>query len=209
LWDFPDGTLAGREVASFLLARAAGWDLIPATVLRNGPFGPGMVQQWIPDAEPESVIDVLAPEELPAGWLRVLAAEGPGGEPLVVAHADDPALAVMAGFDLVVNNADRKGSHILPTGGRVLGVDHGVTLHTEPKLRTILWGWAGRPLPPAVVDGLTRLTDAVAGNLGDRLSGLITPREVAALGRRVAALRHEPRFPLPPTDRSPIPWPPW
>ena len=209
LWDFPDGTLAGREVASYLVAEASGWHCVPVTVLREGPFGTGMVQQWITDADPDVTADLLPADQVPAGWLPVLSAEDQDGNPVVVAHADLPALAVLAGFDLVVNNADRKASHILPTpDGRVRGVDHGVTLHVEPKLRTILWGWAGRPLPEAVTAGLDRLDTAVTGELTDRLAPLITEREVAALAERVRALRADPRFPSPPRHRTPIPWPP-
>jgi uncharacterized repeat protein (TIGR03843 family) len=209
LWDFPDGTLAGREVASYLIGQAAGWRCVPVTVLRDGPFGPGMVQQWIGDADPDLTVDLLPAEEVPSGWLPVLAAEDGDGNPVVVAHADDPALAVLAGFDLVVNNADRKASHILPTpDGRVRGVDHGVSLHREPKLRTVLWGWAGRPLPEAVTAGLDRLAAALGQGLADELAELISESEVLALAERIAALRAEPRFPTPPRNRTPIPWPP-
>jgi len=209
LWDFPDGTLAGREVASYLISRAAGWHCVPVTVLRDGPYGPGMVQQWITDADSDLTADLLPADELPDGWLPVLSAVDMEGNPVVVAHADTPALAVLAGFDLVVNNADRKASHILPTpDGRVRGVDHGVTLHEQDKLRTILWGWAGQALPESVTDGLERLVPAVAGTLGERLSGLIGEAEIAALAGRVRALLADPRFPEPPRHRTPIPWPP-
>jgi uncharacterized repeat protein (TIGR03843 family) len=209
LWDFPDGTLAGREVASYLISRAAGWHCVPVTVLRDGPYGPGMVQQWITDADSDLTADLLPADELPDGWLPVLSAVDMEGNPVVVAHADTPALAVLAGFDLVVNNADRKASHILPTpDGRVRGVDHGVTLLEQDKLRTILWGWAGQALPESVTDGLERLVPAVAGTLGERLSGLIGEAEIAALAARVRALLSAPRFPEPPRHRTPIPWPP-
>jgi len=209
LWDFPDGTLAGREVASYLIGQAAGWRCVPVTVLRDGPFGPGMVQQWIGDADSDLTVDLLPADEVPAGWLPVLAAEDGDGNPVVVAHADDPALAVLAGFDLVVNNADRKASHILPTAdGRVRGVDHGVSLHREPKLRTVLWGWAGQPLTGAVTAGLDRLADALTAGLADELAELISEPEVLAMAERIAALRADPRFPAPPRNRTPIPWPP-
>jgi uncharacterized repeat protein (TIGR03843 family) len=104
-----------------------------------------------------------------------------------VVHADNPALAVLAGFDAVVNNADRKGSHVLPTAdGRILGVDHGLCFHTDDKLRTILWGWAGKPLPQPVIDGIERLRTDLDGDLGDRLDELITTAEMAALRVRLA-----------------------
>ena len=146
LWDFPDGTLAERERAAFLVSRTARWDCVPLTILRDGPYGHGMVQRWIEDADPEDVVDLAPVSRIPAGWLPVLRAVDVDGSDVAVVHADTPALSTLAGFDLVVNNADRKGSHVLPLpDGRVLGVDHGLTFHTDDKLRTILWGWAGKP----------------------------------------------------------------
>ena len=114
-------------------------------------------------------------------------------------HADNPALAVLAGFDLVVNNADRKGSHVLPTAdGRILGVDHGLCFHTDDKLRTILWGWAGHPLPDAVIDGIARLRSALDGDLGERLDELITTAEMArAAAPARPALAATKKFPGP------------
>jgi len=126
-----------------------------------------------------------------------------------VVHADNPALAVLAGFDAVVNNADRKGSHVLPTAdGRILGVDHGLCFHTDDKLRTILWGWAGKPLPQQVIDGIERLRTELDGELGDRLDELITTAEMAALRVRLAELSVTRVFPRAPGHRTPIPWPP-
>ncbi len=111
------------------------------------------------------------------------------GDDVAVVHADNPALAVLAGFDLVVNNADRKGSHVLPTpDGRILGVDHGLCFHQDEKLRTILWGWAGTRLPAAVLAGLGRLTCELDGTLGDQLDELITTAEIAALRHRIERL---------------------
>ncbi len=220
LWDFPDGTLAAREVAASLVAQTAGWDCVPATVFRNGPLGPGMVQEWIADAEPDRVADLLPAADVPDSWLPVLAARDESGRRLLVAHADEPALATLAAFDLAVNNADRKASHILATAdGRIRGVDHGLTFHREPKLRTILWGWAGQPLPAGAVDGLRRLADAMdatdadpavspAAPLAKSLSALISDVEITALRTRIRRLLAEPVFPLPPTDRTAIPWPP-
>ncbi len=148
LWDFPDGTLAGREVAAFLISEAAGFDVVPPTVLRDGPFGPGMVQVWVDTDDERELVDVCAPAEAPHGWIGVLRARGERGRPAVLVHADTPALRRMAAFDVVVNNADRKGGHVLAgTDGHVYGVDHGLTLHVEDKLRTVLWGWVGQPLP--------------------------------------------------------------
>jgi uncharacterized repeat protein (TIGR03843 family) len=212
LWDFPDGTLAGREVASYAISEAAGWRCVPPTVLRDGPYGAGMVQQWIEDADPDLTADLLPPAALPDGWYPILRAVDEDGAELVLAHAPLPALAVLAGFDLVVNNADRKASHILPTpDGRVRGVDHGLTLHPDDKLRTILWGWAGQPLPAAVLDGLARLRSALrapSSPLQANLRSLVGKPELRALAGRIDALATTPCYPAPPDHRTPIPWPP-
>lgn len=209
LWDFPDGTLAGREVAAALVARAAGWECTPETVFRDGPFGAGMVQEWVDDADPDRVADLIPADDRPPSWLPVLAARDESGRALVVAHADDPALAVLAAFDLAVNNADRKASHILATpDGRIRGVDHGLTFHVQPKLRTILWGWAGRPLPAPAVAGLAKLKRSLDADLAEQLAAYLSAEELAALRIRIRALIDDPVFPLPPTDRTAIPWPP-
>lgn len=210
LWDFPDGTLAARERAAYLVSRAAGWDCVPLTILRPGPYGDGMVQQWItvPD-DAQDTVDLLPVEKMVPGWLPVLRAVDMDGSDVVVAHADRPALARLAGFDVVVNNADRKGSHILTSpGGRILGVDHGLCFHTDNKLRTILWGWAGDDLPDEVRDGVGRLRTGLDGELGDQLDELLTGAEVTAFRRRLERLLERPVFPRPPTNRTPIPWPP-
>ena len=210
LWDFPDGTLAGREVASAMIAGAAGWDCVPPTFLREtGPLGVGMVQRWIECASPDTLVDLHPVKKLPTGWLPVLRAIDAVGDPVVLAHADDPGLKLLATFDLVVNNADRKGSHVLPVpGGPVYGVDHGLTLHVETKLRTVLWGWAGTALDENAVEGLRRITGALDGPLGEALSGLLTSRELTALQHRLARLVRKPVFDTPPEHRTPIPWPP-
>ena len=129
LWDFPDGTLAGREVAAYAVSEATGWDVVPPTVLRDGPFGPGMCQLWIDTVadDDHALVDVMARGVPAGGWLHVLDALGSGGEPVVLAHADDERLRRMAVLDAVINNADRKGGHVLPGPTRsVHGVDHGV-----------------------------------------------------------------------------------
>jgi uncharacterized repeat protein (TIGR03843 family) len=209
LWDFPDGSLAGREVAAALVAHAAGWECVPPTFLRDGPVGTGMIQLWIDDADSETMVDLFPRKKLPKGWLPVLRATDATGSPAVLAHADDPRLQLLATFDLVVNNADRKGPHVLPViGGPVYGVDHGLTLHSENKLRTVLWGWAGEPLPEQGVEGLHRLRTAVAGDLGELLAELLTLTEIAALQRRIDRLLDRPEFDRPPEHRTPIPWPP-
>ncbi len=209
LWDFPDGTLAERERAAFVVARAAGWDCVPLTVLRDGPYGTGMVQRWIEGADPEDVVDLVPVRKVPKGWLPVLRAVDVDGADVAVVHADSPALALLAGFDVVVNNADRKGSHVLPTAeGRIYGVDHGLTFHTDDKLRTILWGWAGRALPDEVTDGVLRLRRELDGNLGEELVALLTLTEIRALRDRLDAMDRTRKFPKAPAHRTPIPWPP-
>lgn len=211
LWDFPDGTLAGREVAAYAVSHASGWRVVPPTVLREGPFGPGMVQLWVDTVEePDELVDVMAPEALPAGWLRVLDALGSDGEPVVLGHADDERLRRIAVLDVVLNNADRKGGHVLVEGdGTVRGVDHGVSFHTEPKLRTVLWGWAGEQLRPAEVEVLERLQADLDGDLGSVLAGLVSRPELRATQRRVALLLQERRLPFPVDGWPAIPWPPF
>jgi uncharacterized repeat protein (TIGR03843 family) len=218
LWDFPRATLGRREVAAYLVSEAAGFDLVPPTVLRGGPFGTGSVQLWVDPvdegaAEPGAgLVDVLPPEQVTPGWLRVLDAYGADGEPVVLVHADDERLARMAAFDAVTNNADRKGGHVLRgAGDRVLGVDHGLTFNAEPKLRTVLWGWAGDALPSDAVEAVEEL----AGRLGEgsalteALCELLSAGEVRALRQRTRALLRRRRFPLPDAGRPLIPWPPF
>ena len=210
LWDFPDGTLAGREVATYLLSEATGWRIVPPTVLRDGPFGPGMCQLWV-DADPSvRLIDVVPPSRLPAGWLRVLDALGSGGQPVVLGHADDARLRRMAVLDAVVNNADRKGGHVLPLpDGQVLGVDHGVCFHVESKLRTVLWGWAGEALSGEETTVLHRLGEQLDGDLGAQLATLLTRAEVRATRRRIDGLLSDGRFAVPSEGWPSIPWPPF
>ncbi|MGK5631108.1 SCO1664 family protein [Streptomyces sp. URMC 123] len=211
LWDFPDGTLARREVAAYEVSEATGWDLVPPTVLRDGPYGEGMCQLWI-EADPAAeLLALVEGEEAGPGWKAVGPAELGGGRTALLVHADDPRLRRLAVLDAVLNNADRKGGHLLPTAdGRLYAIDHGVTFNAEDKLRTLLWGWAGEPLPGEAVEALGRLgTDlADGGPLGARLSELITPVELGALRVRVSTLLAGGRHPLPSGRWPAIPWPP-
>jgi uncharacterized repeat protein (TIGR03843 family) len=212
LWDFPDGTLAGREVATYLVSKAAGFCVVPATVHRDGPFGPGMVQRWIELDEGRELVDIVAPRHVEPGWRTVLRARGDDGEPALLVHDDDPALRAMAALDVVVNNADRKGGHILAgADGRVYGVDHGICLHQETKLRTVLWGWVGESLDDEVTAGLQRLRAALSpGNaaaLGDEIGDHVTRAELKALRSRVDRLLHANELPAPSGGWPPIPWP--
>jgi uncharacterized repeat protein (TIGR03843 family) len=169
-----------------------------------------MVQLWVDQPETTTdtdLVDLCAPNSVPPGYLSVLRAYDYGGDEVILAHADDPRLRRMAVFDVVINNADRKGGHILTAlDGRVYGVDHGVSLHVEDKLRTVLWGWAGKPLDDEAIAALARLEGRLGSALGDVLREHITTAEVAALRGRVRALLKDPVMPLP-DRRRPIPWP--
>jgi uncharacterized repeat protein (TIGR03843 family) len=221
LWDFPRHTLARREVAAYELSAGAGWDVVPPTVLREGPFGAGSVQWWVeaggvdPDGDPlpgepgAGLVDVVPRHRVPQGWLHVLDAEGADGRRVALVHADDPTLRRMALFDVVANNTDRKGGHVLRhAGGAVFGVDHGLTFNVDDKLRTVLWGWAGQPLDEESSEALDRLVPELTGGpLRERLCTLLAPEEVERTARRAAALRRRGRFPRPSGEGPSIPWP--
>lgn len=212
LWDFPDGTLANRERAAYLVSEATGWGLVPPTVLRDGPFGAGMVQLWIdaPEADDDAValVDVVPLGDVPAGWLRVLDAEDDRRQAVSLIHRDSLVLQQLATLDAMINNADRKGGHVLcGDDGRVYGCDHGVTFHQEGKLRTVLWGWAGEPLPDACRDGVGLVAAALKADLGEALRPLLSPVEQDALTARVRRLTRTARFPMPSQEWPAIPWP--
>jgi len=189
LFDFPIGTLTRREVAAFLVSEAMGWGVVPPTVLRDGPYGEGMLQEWI-DVDPDA--DVIG-----------------------LVNDDDPRLRRIATFDAVVNNTDRKAGHLLPIpGGHLHAVDHGVTFSTEPKLRSVLWAWEDEPFDGEEVAGLTRVRDALGkgglpGPLAIALSELLSLEEIEATRARVGALLESGRFPGPNPDWPAIPWPPF
>ncbi|HEX6870647.1 MAG TPA: SCO1664 family protein [Micromonosporaceae bacterium] len=210
LWDFPDGTLAGREVAAYLLCEASGWNLVPPTVLRDGPLGEGACQLWLDEPEDAPPLVGFVPaDNLPPGWLSVASARDEAGAAYLLAHADDTGLARMALFDAVVNNADRKGGHVLHLGdGRLYGVDHGVCFHVEDKLRTVLWGFVGRPLPAPEAQVLAGLATELRGALGQRLAELISAEEVEAAAARVDRLLAQGCFPDPVPGWPAVPWPP-
>ena len=187
LWDFPSGTLCQREVAAFEVSDALGWGLVPPTVLRDGPMGPGSVQLFIPH-DPERHYFVLVEDE---------------------AHHE--ALVRLAVFDLLVNNADRKGSHVLAADdGRLLGVDHGLTFHVAQKLRTVIWELGGAAVPEALRADALRLADALTagGDLAERLAALLDDDEVAMLARRAAGVAELAALPDVPREARPYPWPP-
>ncbi|HET6731965.1 SCO1664 family protein [Mycobacterium sp.] len=216
LWDFPDGTLAGRERAAYLVSDATGWNIVPYTIIRDGPAGPGMLQLWVDQPGDEvgdepaggpDLVDLLPAGHVPAGYLAVLQAYDYAGDEVTLVHADDVRLRRMAVFDVLINNADRKGGHILSgVDGQVYGVDHGVSLHVEDKLRTVLWGWAGKPVDDETLDTVAYLRDGLRGELGQQLCEHITDREIDALHARTLALLDNPVMPTP-DRRRPIPWP--
>ncbi|MGW1914431.1 SCO1664 family protein [Streptomyces sp. NPDC002076] len=209
LWDFPDGTLAGREVAAYEVSEATGWGLVPPTVLRDGPYGEGMCQLWIDVQAEAELLALVDAEEPEPGWKAIGLAEVGEGRTALLVHADDERLRRLAVLDAVINNADRKGGHLLPTtDGRLFGIDHGVTFNVENKLRTLLWGWAGEPLTAEAVEALQGLRGALGGPLGERLTALITPAEIDATRARVEALLTTGVHPEPNGEWPAIPWPP-
>jgi hypothetical protein len=182
LWDFPDGNLASREFAAFLISEFMGAHIVPITILRDGPFGTGMVQEWI---DIDSSIDL---------------AEYFG--------RDEMQLRQMALFDAVINNTDRKIGHLLPRNdGKLFGCDHGVTFHQENKLRTVLWQWAGSELSIEEIHVLEKLLEKLQSTEGDVLRTLLTIDELRALNDRIQELISTKAFPLPSTDWPAIPWP--
>ena len=184
LWDFAPGTLCLREVAAYVVSQALGWPLVPPTVLRDGPHGAGALQLFI-DADPDATYFSLCEERL-------------------------PDLLPIALFDLLANNADRKGGHLLlDRWDRIWAIDNALTFHTEPKLRTVIWDFAGEPIPEAYQAGLRGLQEQLGGEgaLREMLAKLLTEEEVAALGARLAALLENPVFPFPDPDRRQVPWP--
>ena len=183
LWDFPRGTLCQREVAAYLVARELGWPDIPPTLLRAGPEGPGSVQLFV--------------EFDPAEHYFTL--EG----------TRDDVFQRVALFDLIVNNADRKGGHcLLASDGTIWVVDHGVCFHQDPKLRTVIWRFAGQPIEPDLLADLTRLRGRLEqGSLLDELAELLSTQELDALSDRIRTVVDRRAFPEPGPGR-PYPWPP-
>lgn len=185
LWDFPTGTLSRREVAAYVVSELLGWDIVPPTVWRDGPFGPGMVQEWIDVDEGVDLVELV--------------------------QSDRSDLQRMAVFDVVINNSDRKGGHVLPTtDGRIFGIDHGVAFSIEDKVRTVLWQWEGDALPADVVVDLVRFAESMNEvEIRDSLGGLLSGREIRALRRRVDRILVSGRHPGPSPDWPAIPWPPF
>jgi hypothetical protein len=184
LWDFPDGTLANREFGAYLISEAMQLDCVPPTLLREGPFGFGMVQLWIDIDEEVDLAELF--------------------------RKDLPGLRNLALFDVVINNTDRKIGHLLPSPeGHIYGCDHGVTFHAEDKLRTVLWQWEQLVLSDSELATLKLLETKLAGEVGDSIQQLITKEEFSALLLRVSRLLDQKVFPSPSPDWPAIPWPPF
>ena len=180
LWDFEDGNLASRELAAFIVSDSGGFDVVPFTILRDGPFGLGMVQQWI---EIDSNADIIE-----------------------FGQSGDKQLKRLALFDAVINNTDRKFGHLLlDNSGKLYGCDHGVAFHKEDKLRTVLWQFAGQDFDQEEIDLLDTL---VKIDWNDKLSNFLTNDEIQALNMRIEKLIHQRKFPEPSPSWPAVPWPP-
>lgn len=185
LWDFPADTLAFREAAAYLVSETLGWSLVPPTIYReDGPLGPGSLQYYI-EHDPEYQFFSFSPE-------------------------DRGRLQPVALFDLVINNADRKGGHLLvDPEDHIWAIDHGICFHEQPKLRTVIWDYAGEPLPDALCEDLVRFLELLAPetDFHQALSDLLFAREIKAMRQRIKRLLAAGKFPAPPTDSRPYPWP--
>ncbi len=187
LWDFPEGSLSRREVAAFLVSQALGWELVPPTVYRRtGPYGPGSLQLFI-NHDPEYHYFSFRPEH------RV-------------------RLRPVAAFDVIINNADRKGGHVLIDANDHLWlIDHGVCFHEEDKLRTVIWDFAGQPLPDPLANDLKRFSSQLQDHEDKTthlLTQLLSAEENMAMAMRIKDLLAKGCFPAPHPDRRPYPWPP-
>ena len=182
LWDFQDGNLASREYAAFLISELMQFHIVPTTILRDGPYGMGMVQEWI---EIDTSIDLAEYFVQDLAQLRALAL-----------------------FDAVINNTDRKIGHLLPReDGKLYGCDHGVTFHEENKLRTVLWQWAGQNLSVEELNSLSELMLKLDSHQGEVFNKLLTTGEIAALRTRIMNLIDQKSFPMPSPEWPAIPWP--
>jgi uncharacterized repeat protein (TIGR03843 family) len=186
LWDFPHGSLARREVAAYLVSEALGWNFVPPTILRkDGPLGSGSLQQYID--------------------------HDPNDHYFNFEEKDRQRLRAVVIFDLLLNNADRKGGHILrDTQDDLWLIDHGLCFHSEDKLRTVVWDFSGEEIPQDILSCVTRLTDQLKEGelLYTELLKYLRPGEISALctrARRVFEIGH---FPSPPASRRSYPWPP-
>lgn len=211
LWDFPEDSLAAREAAAFVVSHAGGWDLIPPTVLRDGPLGVGSVQRWVGPLDERPDHELLRVDRgvtVPDGYVPIWSVMDEYDRAQVVSHARIPALQDLAVLDAVLNNADRKASAIIVDDeGRVWAIDQGLCFHHEPKLRTCLWGFAEEPLSEQNLERLQRLAEFLHAD--ESLASLLTAQEVRALRLRCDRLIRNQQYPKVPEGRTPLPWPLW
>ena len=182
LWDFPDGCLAHREFAAYLVSEHLGLNVVPLTVLRDGPYGQGMAQEWITIDESIDLAQFFS--------------------------TDHPGLRTMSLFDAIINNTDRKIGHLLPENMDVVyGCDHGVTFHAEDKLRTVLWQWSGEPFTDQEIHILEHAKSSLQAELRIKLEPLLTDNEIDAIDSRVRKLLKDGCFPAPNPNWPAVPWP--
>lgn len=208
LWDFPSGTLGRREVATSVLDRALGWGLVPVTVWRDeAPLGPGSLQAWV-DIDPERPpVDVVEARAIPTGWHVVAEGEGARGDHVCLVHEDSSDLRRLALLDALANNADRKGGHVLRSRtGCLAGIDHGLTFHPEPKLRTVLWGWSGTEIEATHVADLRSLAQGWR-HTASELAAHLSRAEVVATRERLDHLLRSSSYPGPDGAWPALPWP--
>lgn len=183
LWDFPDGTLYLREYLAYRLSEALGWGLVPYTIIRDGEQGIGSVQLFVDS-------------DLEANYFTMR-------------ESHRERIQQLCAYDIIANNADRKASHcLLGTDGRVWGIDHGIAFHWESKLRTVIWDFAGQPIPDWMMKDVGNLAERLesAGGFREEMAGLLSRQEAGAFCSRVEDLLQRPVFPYPVSRRS-VPWP--
>lgn len=203
LWDFPDHTLHLRERAAFVLSEMLGWNVVPETTIEEGPYGVGSFQKWI-KAEPTTV-DIFPPNEVPKDWLTIVSGIDEHGAPVTLAHEDSSRLQQIAVFDALINNADRKAGHLLTdASGQTYGIDHGVTFSAEGKLRTVLWGWVGQPIPAELMNDIVILKSKISDS---ELVELLNEEELSALKDRIEMLIVDDVMPSPSPHWPAVPWP--
>jgi len=203
LWDFPEGTLAKREVAAFVLSELLGWNIVPQTTLEIGPEGEGSLQLWVEGAIDD--VDLFSPTDIPHGWHHILSGVDESGQQIVLAHSANPLLAKLALFDVIINNADRKAGHILTLkSGHIVGIDHGVAFHAETKLRTVLWGWINALVEPELISDLTSVLLKIPSS---SLVELLSDEEISALIDRIKEVVHRGVYPEPSAEWPAVPWP--
>ena len=209
LWDFPQDTLSKREVASYEMSEALGLHVVPPTVWRTkGPVGPGMCQVWIDEVTEMQLVAVLPGGEDLTNWHHVFDGSDEYGGVVSLVHARDVTLQKVALLDAVINNADRKGGHLLvDEQQRVWAIDHGVSFSTEEKLRTVLWGWAGKSLPNDLAAPVAALREMLSTGIPESVTGWLSTDEVESLEMRIKGLLADGTFPVPSADWPAIPWP--